>query len=399
LRFIEAAMATEQRVSGVFGDLSGHTVHKGVASLFSIPTKPAAIRPLTAPSAVGATTQKHPGQLSSTSGAKGSTAADEKPFAQMRTVGVRPAARRTAPSREEKAETAEEVAARLRRTVFVGNVPVTTKRLALAKHFRTFGPVESVRIRSAASANLKMAKRAAVITGTLDSNVRDSVNAYVVFDDEASAAKAIEANGAVAFGRHLRIDSAAPSGQSAAANTKRSVFLGNLAFDCSEESLWELFSTCGTIESVRIVRDPQTQQGKGFGYVCFSDKNAVEEALELHERELGGRRLRVFRCTSAASKGGARGGPPGGRPSAGAGELKGVKRWGAPARAAAQPAVHSHRDRKKRAPAPTQHSLQRSKPIGKRSTKKKKAKFGGSAKGLKTTKSARGKGAKGKAGR
>eukprot|EP00965_Chrysotila_dentata_P187276 6172025-Pleurochrysis_carterae.AAC.1 len=44
---------------------------------------------------------------------------------------------------------------------------------------------------------LPIAMRVAmVITGTLDSSVRDSVNAYVVFDDEASAAKAIEANGA-----------------------------------------------------------------------------------------------------------------------------------------------------------------------------------------------------------
>jgi len=195
----------------------------------------------------------------------------------------------------------EAEAERLARTVFVGNIPIKTKRQALVKHFSAHGPVESVRIRSAASGNLKLAQRAAVITGAIDGSVRDAVNAYVVFREASSVPKAVATNGAVAFGRHLRVDAAFSKGDPQPSNHKRSVFLGNLAFDTNEEALWTMFSPCGQIENVRLVRDWQTQKGKGFGYVCFADKYSVEAALELHDTELGERRIRVSRCKSSAS--------------------------------------------------------------------------------------------------
>jgi nucleolar protein 12 len=223
-------------------------------------------------------------------------------------------------------------AARLARTIFVGNVPPATRRHALAKHFATLGPVESVRIRSVASSNLKLAQRAAVIKQAIDTSVRDAVNAYVVFGDEAAVAKAVATNGQVAFGRHLRVDRAvackrqaegteevrpATDGAAVAAAHKRSVFLGNLAFDVQEEAIWEAFGAFGTVEYVRLVRDAQTQHGKGFGYVCFTERAPVESALSLHETKLNGRTLRVFRCKGEApARGGAKGGKGGGKAAA-----------------------------------------------------------------------------------
>lgn len=214
--------------------------------------------------------------------------------------------------------------ARLMRTIFVGNIPPATRRHALTKHFASFGAVESVRIRSVASSNLKLARRAAVIKQAIDTSVRDAVNAYVVFADEAAVVKALAANGQVAFGRHLRVDRAVASkrqadgdegsppmadgGAAFAVAHKRSVFLGNLAFDLQEEAVWEAFGPFGTVEYVRLVRDPQTQHGKGFGYVCFTERASVESALSLHETKLNGRTLRVFRCKGEASaRGGAKG--------------------------------------------------------------------------------------------
>jgi len=195
---------------------------------------------------------------------------------------------------------------RLARSVFVGNVPVTTDRQALKRHFSAFGKVESVRIRSAASANLKMSQRAAVITGTIASDVRDSVNAYIVYADPAEAQAAIAgANGAVAFGRHLRVDGATPRGESASAGVhrpKRAVFVGSLPWDTQEEELWELFARCGVVEYVRIIRDAQTQKGKGFGYVGFKEKRSVEDALLLNNTTLKERSIRVFRCANSNNR-------------------------------------------------------------------------------------------------
>lgn len=90
-----------------------------------------------------------------------------------------------------------------------------------------------------------------------------------------------------------------PTG-TASMQPKRSVFLGNLSFETQEEDLWRHFECCGSIEYVRLVRDPQTQQGRGFGYVCFKEKGAVDLALERHLCQLrthaDERPIRVFRC-------------------------------------------------------------------------------------------------------
>jgi nucleolar protein 12 len=231
---------------------------------------------------------------------------------------------------------------RLARTVFVGNVPVATTRKQISRHFAQYGDVERVFVRSAAPANPKLPPGAALITGTVDAAVRDSVNAFVVFAAAASANAATAANGEPAFGRHLRIDSAAARGSAAPElNTKCSVFLGNLPFDTQEEALWALFGGCGTVANVRLVRDARTQQGKGFGYVTFAAAASVEQALDLHGTAMTtaaapkGRALRVFRCSKSKSmkrqherdavvgrggRGGAGGRGGGGRGGGGGGE-------------------------------------------------------------------------------
>lgn len=109
-------------------------------------------------------------------------------------------------------------------------------------------------------------------------------------------------------------ESAAGAGAQAVGGTqpeydrKRSIFVGNMPFDAQEQPLREHFASCGAIEGVRIVRDPYENMGKGFGYVLFKQRVAVERALKLHESEFRGRKLRVFRCLKAGDKGTDKGG-------------------------------------------------------------------------------------------
>jgi nucleolar protein 12 len=245
------------------------------------------------------------------------------------------------PTEEQAAAAAE----RLARTIFVGNVPTSVGVKELKKFFSAHGGVESVRIRSAAAANLKMPQRGAVITGQLDTEVKDATNAYVVFravdssggkNHGLSGAQAVEralgTNGALAFGRHLAVDRATAAGQGSKAHAshdpKKSVFVGNLPFDAQEEPLWAAFGACGEVAYVRLIREPRTQQGKGFGYVGFVEEGSVERALRLHGTRLAaggaaggaakkggaegaeaaektagaGRELRVFRCSAAKGR-------------------------------------------------------------------------------------------------
>ena len=56
-------------------------------------------------------------------------------------------------------------------------------------------------------------------------------------------------------------------GESKKNDYETTVFIGNLPFRIEEEDVRSHFEQAGTVEYVRIIRDPVTLQGKGFGYV------------------------------------------------------------------------------------------------------------------------------------
>lgn len=72
-----------------------------------------------------------------------------------------------------------------------------------------------------------------------------------------------------------------------------SLFLGNLSFKTNEDELREFFIECGEIKSVRIVRDPKTGMGKGFGYVNFKTKDSVVLAMEKNGQMFKNREIRI----------------------------------------------------------------------------------------------------------
>jgi hypothetical protein len=188
--------------------------------------------------------------------------------------------------------------------------------------------------------------------------------------EASSVERALTANNRLLEEKHIRVDR---TGQDTTQDRQRSVFLGNLHFDVSEEEVRAsmaycrcIASVCGTeslavdherrstmllcteqpaerrgavcqvrahfaaaledgdaaVEAVRIVRDPESQRGKGFGFVllkvraagsitlvedveraqgsdprwCVQDKASVASALRLHESVLKGRAIRVTTC-------------------------------------------------------------------------------------------------------
>ncbi|KAI1317346.1 Nucleolar protein 12 [Mortierella claussenii] len=182
------------------------------------------------------------------------------------------------------------------RTVFIGNLAVSSMAQAnfrkLKSTFVAYGPVESIRFRSIAFSEL-LPRKIAFITGKLHPE-RDVVNAYIVFKKKESVAKAVAAmNGQLFLNKHIRVDTVDGAKKH---QPKKSVFVGNLAFDAQEEDLWNFFKDSGDIENVRIIRDRKTNLGKGFAYVQFQDRASVDVALRLHDTKMGTRKLRVVRC-------------------------------------------------------------------------------------------------------
>jgi len=199
------------------------------------------------------------------------------------------------PQKPKKKRKVKDEPEKLERTLFVGNLNknVTEKSnlKKLKALFKPYGDIESIRFRSVAfSKNLP--KKIAFITKELHPE-RDCLNAYIVFKDKESAQNAIELNGTLFNEKHIRVDL---EGKDKKLDEKKSVFVGNLAFDEQEETLWKAFSDCGEITNVRLVRDAKTNLGKGFGYVTFKERSSVTLALELNDTTVGKRKIRVFRC-------------------------------------------------------------------------------------------------------
>uniref|UniRef100_A0A8B9MR75 RNA binding motif protein 34 n=1 Tax=Accipiter nisus TaxID=211598 RepID=A0A8B9MR75_9AVES len=180
-----------------------------------------------------------------------------------------------------------------RRTVFVGNLPVNCTVQALKSLFKGYGQIKSIRFRSLVPAEDTLSKKLAAIKHKVHPNAK-FINAYVVFKEECDAIKALNENGTeIASGFHIRVDIASKTNSH---DNKRSVFLGNLSYDISDDAVREHFSVCGGVVAVRIVRDRKTGLGKGFGYVLFENTDAVHLALKLNESVLMGRKIRVKRC-------------------------------------------------------------------------------------------------------
>ena len=185
-----------------------------------------------------------------------------------------------------------EVDARETRTVFVGNLPPSITRRKLKQLFSAHGKVKSVRLRSIVVEKgklpVKIAKR------KQQQVCSSTINAYVVFETEEHAREALTLNGALVSDRHVRVDLASSRGKVHVHS--RSVFVGGLPYSVDEEEVRGLFAKYGDVESVRLVREPSTGTGRGFGFVTYSDQSGVMFALQ-HGRglELGGQKLRVMR--------------------------------------------------------------------------------------------------------
>ena len=199
---------------------------------------------------------------------------------------------------------------RLARTVFAGNVSLKACKkplfTELKKLFLAFGKVESVRFRSVpfSSSNRPGERKRDFIKSQNISQERDSCNAYVVFETKEHALTAAKAlNGTVFEGKHLRVDlcrEELAEGEAKRNPTKRSIFIGNLAFDTTEEQLWTAFASCGDINNVRIIHDPKTNAGKGIAYVEFKERAAIPLAKKMNGKKLKERPMRVEKCVDAS---------------------------------------------------------------------------------------------------
>jgi len=90
------------------------------------------------------------------------------------------------------------------------------------------------------------------------------------------------------------------------ANAK--LYVGNLSYNSTEESLAALFSQFGEVVSARIVTDRETGRSKGFGFVEMSSAEAAQQSIaQLHGQQIDGRQLTVNEARPQEPRQGGRG--------------------------------------------------------------------------------------------
>lgn len=72
------------------------------------------------------------------------------------------------------------------------------------------------------------------------------------------------------------------------------IYVGNLAYQVTDEDLKQAFGAFGQVESANIIKDKYSQQSKGFGFVEMPSSSEAQEAIAgLNGQELKGRALKV----------------------------------------------------------------------------------------------------------
>jgi len=73
----------------------------------------------------------------------------------------------------------------------------------------------------------------------------------------------------------------------------KSIYVGNLSYDASEQEINELFEQYGEVNSVRLIKDRETGRARGFGFVEMG-ADAADKAIEALEGQMFlGRNLKV----------------------------------------------------------------------------------------------------------
>ena len=83
----------------------------------------------------------------------------------------------------------------------------------------------------------------------------------------------------------------------------KKIYVGNLSYSTTEETLRNQFSQFGEVETVTIIIDKITNRSKGFGFVEMTDDEAARDAIStLNQKDIDGRKVRVNEAEERKSR-------------------------------------------------------------------------------------------------
>lgn len=82
------------------------------------------------------------------------------------------------------------------------------------------------------------------------------------------------------------------------------LFIGNLPFSATEQSVRALFEPHGAIESLALINDRDTGRPRGFGFIEMSNADASKAMQALNGKDFEGRALKVNEAQAKERSGG-----------------------------------------------------------------------------------------------
>jgi RNA recognition motif-containing protein len=170
---------------------------------------------------------------------------------------------------------------REKRSVFISNIAIATDKKAILKLFKPIAKIEKMWMKSISADD------------PLSSQVKNK-NGFVMLASKEEAESVVrELNNFLLDGRHLQVALAGRTEPEVA----DSICLFNLDENTDEEELRILFSDCGTITAVQVMRNKENTKCLGQAIISFKEKTAIQNAVQTNRREFRGRPINIFKAS------------------------------------------------------------------------------------------------------
>lgn len=84
------------------------------------------------------------------------------------------------------------------------------------------------------------------------------------------------------------------------------IFITGLPLEVGEEELTAVFGDFGQVKSLRIIKDRETNQSRGFGFVEMPNDDEAKEAIKrMNGGDYNGNRIKVAEAQDKPNTGGA----------------------------------------------------------------------------------------------
>ena len=93
----------------------------------------------------------------------------------------------------------------------------------------------------------------------------------------------------------------------------KKLYVGNLPYSATDQTLADAFGECGTVESAKVIMDRDSGRSKGFAFVEMSSESEATNSIQrFNGSQLDGRAISVSEAKPQAPRTGGGGGGGGG---------------------------------------------------------------------------------------